>query len=94
MSISKEDVAKIATLSRLSLEENKLDQFSDQLSGILKYMQKLNELETTNVEPLYSPVDQTTVLREDVVEKKFTREELLANAPEDDGQYLIVPRII
>ncbi|WP_457572048.1 Asp-tRNA(Asn)/Glu-tRNA(Gln) amidotransferase subunit GatC [Desulfovulcanus sp.] len=94
MSISKENVAKIATLSRLSLEENELDQFTDQLSSILKYMQKLNELETTDVEPLYSPVDQTTVLREDVVEKKFKREELLANAPEDDGQYFIVPRII
>jgi aspartyl-tRNA(Asn)/glutamyl-tRNA(Gln) amidotransferase subunit C len=94
MSISKEQVAKIATLSRLSLEEDKLDQFTGQLSSILQYMEKLNELETTDVEPLYSPVEQTTVLREDVVEKKFKREELLANAPEDDGQYFIVPRII
>jgi aspartyl-tRNA(Asn)/glutamyl-tRNA(Gln) amidotransferase subunit C len=94
MSISKEQVAKIATLSRLTLKSNELDQFTDQLSSILQYMEKLNELETTDVEPLYSPVEQTTVLREDIVEKKFKREELLANAPEDDGQYFIVPRII
>ena len=94
MSISKEQVAKIATLSRLTLKSNELDQFTDQLSSILQYMEKLNELKTTDVKPLYSPVEQTTVLREDIVEKKFKREELLANAPEDDGQYFIVPRII
>jgi aspartyl-tRNA(Asn)/glutamyl-tRNA(Gln) amidotransferase subunit C len=57
-------------------------------------MDKLGELDTDAVEPLYSPVKHTTVLRRDEVRKDYRREEILANAPEQDGQFFIVPRIV
>ncbi|MEZ7195779.1 MULTISPECIES: Asp-tRNA(Asn)/Glu-tRNA(Gln) amidotransferase subunit GatC [Pseudodesulfovibrio] len=94
MKISPEEVAKVASLSRLDLPEDKLELFAGQLGDILAYMDKLGELDTDAVEPLYSPVKHTTVLRRDEVRKDYRREEILANAPEQDGQFFIVPRIV
>jgi aspartyl-tRNA(Asn)/glutamyl-tRNA(Gln) amidotransferase subunit C len=94
MKISPEEVAKVASLSRLDLPEDKLELFAGQLGDILAYMDKLGELDTDDVEPLYSPVKHTTVLRPDEVRKDYKREEILANAPEQDGQFFIVPRIV
>lgn len=94
MKISPEEVAKVARLSRLDLAEDKLELFAGQLGDILAYMDKLGELDTDDVEPLYSPVKHTTVLRRDEVRKDYRREEILANAPKQDGQFFIVPRIV
>ncbi|WFS63617.1 Asp-tRNA(Asn)/Glu-tRNA(Gln) amidotransferase subunit GatC [Pseudodesulfovibrio thermohalotolerans] len=94
MKISPEEVAKVARLSRLDLPEDKLELFAGQLGDILAYMDKLGELDTDAVEPLYSPVKHTTVLRRDEVRKDYKREEILANAPKQDGQFFIVPRIV
>jgi aspartyl-tRNA(Asn)/glutamyl-tRNA(Gln) amidotransferase subunit C len=94
MKISPEEVAKVASLSRLDLSEDKLELFAGQLGDILDYMDKLGELDTSEVEPLYSPVKHTTVLRRDEARKDYKREEILANAPEQDGQFFIVPRIV
>ncbi|WP_319582165.1 Asp-tRNA(Asn)/Glu-tRNA(Gln) amidotransferase subunit GatC [uncultured Pseudodesulfovibrio sp.] len=94
MKISPEEVAKVASLSRLDLPEDKLELFAGQLGDILAYMDKLGELDTDEVEPLYSPVKHTTVLRKDEARKDYKREEILANAPKQDGQFFIVPRIV
>lgn len=94
MKISPEEVAKVAKLSRLDLAEDKLELFAGQLGDILDYMDKLGELDTENVEPMYSPVKHTTVLRKDEEKKEYSREEVLSNAPEQDGQFFIVPRIV
>lgn len=94
MKIKPEEVAKVARLARLDLAEDKIELFAGQLDDILTYMDKLNELDTSSVEPLYSPVEHTTVLRADEVRKDYSRDEVLANAPETDGQYFIVPRIV
>lgn len=94
MKISPEEVAKIARLARLDLPQEKLELFAGQVGDILDYMEKLGELDTDDVEPLYSPVNHTTVLRKDEAKKEFKREEVLSNAPEQDGQFFIVPRIV
>lgn len=94
MKISPEEVAKVASLSRLDLPEDKLELFAGQLGDILAYMDKLGELDTDDVEPLYSPVKHTTVMRRDEARKEYRREDILANAPEQDGQFFIVPRIV
>lgn len=94
MKISPETVAKIASLARLELPDDKVGLFAEQLGDVLAYMDKLGELDTANVEPLYSPVDKPTPMREDTVVKEFTREELLAGAPQTDGEFFIVPRIV
>lgn len=94
MKISPEQVAKVAKLARLDLSQEKLDLFSGQLDDILNYMDKLNELDTSDVEPMYSPVEHNTVLREDVEKKEFQRSQILSNAPEEDGKFFIVPKIV
>lgn len=94
MSISTDEVITVAGLARLNLVPEKQEQFAAQFNDILGYMQKLNELDTTGVEPLYSPVTHETVFRDDVVQEEYSREELLGNAPATDGTYFIVPRIV
>jgi len=94
MKISSEEVAKVARLARLELSQDKIDQYAAQLGDILGYMDKLAELDTASVEPMYTPVDQVSVMREDVVAKDYTREDILKNAPETDGAFFIVPRIV
>ncbi len=94
MKISPEEVAKVARLSRLDLPQEKLELFAGQLGDILGHMDKLGELDTDSVEPMYSPVEHTTVLRLDVARKEFSRDEILGNAPRQDGQFFIVPRIV
>lgn len=94
MKISPEEVARVAKLARLDLPEDKLALFAGQLGDILDYMDKLGELDTGDVRPMYSPVEHATVLRPDEPVKKYARDEVLSNAPESDGQFFIVPRIV
>lgn len=94
MKISKEQVATIARLARLDLDDDKLERFAGQFGDILDYMDLLGEVDTTGVDPLYSPAEHGTVLRADEVRTHCTREDLLANAPEADGQFFVVPRIV
>ncbi|EPR41459.1 Aspartyl/glutamyl-tRNA(Asn/Gln) amidotransferase subunit C [Desulfovibrio sp. X2] len=94
MKITAEDVARIAHLARLELTPEKAALFAPQLGQVLEYMDKLGQVPTEDVEPMYTPVEHVTVLRPDEVRREFTREEILANAPEDDGQFFIVPKIV
>jgi len=92
--ISTDDAAKIARLARLNLEAETLQRFAGQFNDILDYMDKLGEVDTSAVEPLYSPVEHGTVFREDVAVARRRREEILANAPASDGQFFLVPKIV
>lgn len=94
MKITPEEVDRVARLARLELTEEKRGLFVRQLHDILSYMDQLAELDTTDVSPMYGPVEHTTVLRADETRKDFARAEVLANAPEDDGSFFIVPRIV
>ncbi len=94
MKINPQEAARIAALARLTLDEEKCELFAGQFEGILGYMDKLGELDTSGVEPLYSPVEHETPFREDEPRKRFSRDEVLANAPEKDGQFFIVPKIV
>jgi aspartyl-tRNA(Asn)/glutamyl-tRNA(Gln) amidotransferase subunit C len=94
MPIAPKDVAKVAKLSRLHLDDAKLERFAGQMDDILAYMETLGSLDTSGVEPLYSPVTHETPLRDDVVVKACTRDQILANAPATDGQFFIVPKIV
>jgi aspartyl-tRNA(Asn)/glutamyl-tRNA(Gln) amidotransferase subunit C len=92
--ITPDEVRRVAALARLELDERRVEVFAGQFDSILRYMDKLNELDTSSVEPMFTPVEHTTVLREDEEFQAYTREEILQNAPEDDGRYFIVPKII
>ena len=94
MRITPERVAQIAKLARLELDEEKQRLFAGQFEDILTYMDTLNELDTSGVEPMYSPVEQPTPMREDNAAKRFERDEIVSNAPETDGRFFIVPKIV
>lgn len=94
MSISVDQVIKVAELARLDLPEAKTGQFLAQFNDILGYIRTLDQVQADGVEPLYSPVTHSTVFREDVVRSEFARDALLANAPESDGRFFVVPRIV
>ena len=94
MKITKNEVAGVAKLARLELTDDKLEIFVGQFNEILDYMELLGELDTSDVEPLYSPVHHESRMREDEPRKDFTREEILSNAPEADGRFFIVPKIV
>jgi len=88
-----EDVVHVAKLARLELTEDEKVKFSKQLGDILKYMEQLNEVDTTGVEPMNHPIDFSNVMRDDVVHYEHTREELMANAPDVEQDYFKVPKI-
>jgi aspartyl-tRNA(Asn)/glutamyl-tRNA(Gln) amidotransferase subunit C len=94
MHITTSDVYKIATLARLEIDEKQATVFAAQLDTILAYMDTLNGLDTSAIEPMYSPVNHATVLREDETTQHYDSEEILHNAPEKDGGYFIVPKIV
>lgn len=94
MEITREQVSRIADLARLELGDEKKEKFASQFSEIIGFMDKMNAISTEGVIPMYSPSENTSVLREDVVKKEYNREELLANAPKQDGKHFIVPKIL
>jgi aspartyl-tRNA(Asn)/glutamyl-tRNA(Gln) amidotransferase subunit C len=94
MKIGPEEVARIAALARLEIDPAKVGQFAEQFNDILDYMDKLSEVDTEGVEPMYGPVEHSTVLRRDRTARDCSRDEVLSNAPEHDGRFFIVPRIV
>jgi aspartyl-tRNA(Asn)/glutamyl-tRNA(Gln) amidotransferase subunit C len=97
MKISREDVLKVATLANLELSDAEVDTYRGHLDDILTYIDKLNEVDTSGVEPLTQVVavsaDDAT-LREDVIERCDVITEVLEGAPDPDAPYFRVPRVI
>jgi len=94
MTIDKETVDKVAHLARLELAEDETDKMIADMSKILGFMAKLNEINTTGVEPLVYMTDEVNVLREDVIKQTITHEEALLNAPKHDENYFLVAKVI
>ena len=92
--INLDEVIHMASLSRLSVSEEEKTLFARQMGDILAYMDVLARVDTNDVEPLYSPAQHPGPQREDVSARRRERSEVLANAPEADGEYFIVPRIV
>jgi aspartyl-tRNA(Asn)/glutamyl-tRNA(Gln) amidotransferase subunit C len=92
--IDKAHVKHIAKLSRLEMTEEEVERFSEQLSSIVGYIEKLNELETESVEPLAHCLEIHNVFREDVVKESFGVESALSNAPQRVNGYFKVPKIL
>ncbi len=92
--IDKEQVRKVAWLSRLDLTEAEIEQFTGQLSAILDYVAKMNELDTENIEPLAHCLPLSNVFREDIVTESLGTEKTLSNAPQTDGEFFKVPKIL
>jgi len=87
-------VRKVAKLSRLELTEAEVEEFTGQLSAILGYVEKMNELDTAEVEPLAHCLPVSNVLREDSPKESLGTERALANAPQRDEEFFKVPKIL
>ena len=92
--IDQSQVIKVAKLSRLDLTEDEVQEFTGQLSAILDYVEKMNELDTTGVEPLAHCLPVSNVLREDSAKESLGTEKVLANAPQRDDEFFKVPKIL
>ena len=92
--ITKRDVEYVAGLAHLSPDEDTKERLAKEMGDILAYMDKLNELDTGDVEPTMHAIPMTNVFRDDAVAAGLDREEALRNAPKSDGEYFLVPRIL
>jgi aspartyl-tRNA(Asn)/glutamyl-tRNA(Gln) amidotransferase subunit C len=94
MSLSAEEVAKVALLARLRLAPGELDLFTGQLNAIVGFVEQLGELDTSDVEPLAHGVEVRNVFRDDVRGPSLPREAALANAPRRNEECFLVPTVI
>ena len=92
--IDQAQVKKVARLSRLDLTQEEVQEFTGQLSSILDYMAKMEELNTDGVEPLAHCLPISNILRDDRVRQSLGTEKTLANAPQQDGDFFKVPKIL
>ncbi len=94
MKISKQEVEHVAKLGRLELSEQEQEKLTDQLSSILTYVEKLNQLDTKGVEPTSHVLDINNVMRDDVAAESLPQDVALANAPDKAAGHYRVPLII
>lgn len=94
MKITRKEVEHVARLARLALREEEVELFTAQLSDILTYVAKLNELDTKDVEPTSHVLPVKNVLREDEQGRSVEREKALLNAPDRTEEFFRVPKVI
>jgi len=94
MTIDQDTVEKIAHLARLELTGEEKKAMIKDMNKILGFMDKLNEIDTTGVEPMVYMTNEVNSLREDVIKHEITHEEALLNAPKQDGEYFLVAKVI
>jgi aspartyl-tRNA(Asn)/glutamyl-tRNA(Gln) amidotransferase subunit C len=92
--ITKDEVAYVANLARLSFGEEEMERFTSQLNDILRYMEKLSEVDTTGVAPMTHAIAQKNAFRSDTVDASLPGEISLANAPAARGNCFEVPKVI
>jgi len=90
----KMDIEKVARLARLELSEEEKETFGNQLDQILTYMEQLNRLDTTGVEPTSHAIPICNVFREDETRSSYPQEKVLGIAPDEEDGFFKVPRII
>lgn len=91
--ITIKDVEHVAKLARLALTEEEKAKFAPQLNAVLEYVDELNEVDTTGIEPMAHSIKISNVMREDEIKQEFSREEMLKNAPEEEDGFFKVPKI-
>lgn len=91
--ITRDEVRHVAKLARLELLEQEEKLMTEQINNILAYMDKLNELDTSNIPPTTHAIQLENVFRADQVEPSLDREEALTNAPLSDGASFVVPKV-
>jgi aspartyl-tRNA(Asn)/glutamyl-tRNA(Gln) amidotransferase subunit C len=94
MSLTRDDVEKVSLLARLRLADEELEAMTSQLGRVLEYVQQLEELDTSAVEPMAHAIDLVNVFAEDELAPSLDRESALANAPKRDEECYRVPAVL
>jgi aspartyl-tRNA(Asn)/glutamyl-tRNA(Gln) amidotransferase subunit C len=94
MSVDKQTVKKIASLSRIAINDADADAMVHELNGILKWVEQLGEVDVTGVAPMASVIAKQSVLRDDAITDGNVRDKVLANAPAKEGMFFGVPKVI
>lgn len=94
MSVTKDDVRKIARLSRIAVPEDQMESLAEDLSGIMGWIEQLNEVDIDGVEPMTSVVAAKLPMREDIVTDGNIQDQVLANAPKSDEGFFVVPKAV
>lgn len=92
--MTKEEVMKLAKLSKLEFDESSLESINKSLDDIFEYMKQLDEVDTSNVEPLYNVLDTIDRVREDLPQNTLDKNDFLGNAKQKDEDFVILPRIV
>ena len=91
--ITIKDVEHVAKLARLELTEEEKELYTKQLGDVLKYVEQMNEVDTSDVKPMSHAIDFVNVMREDKVVYEQTKEQLMMNAPDEENGFFKVPKI-
>ena len=94
MSIDKDKIKHVSKLARISVDEKKIDGLAKDLSSIFKFIEQLNELNTDNVEPLSSILNEPLRFRKDVINDGKIRDKILENSPNKNEEFFVVPKVI
>ncbi len=94
MSVDRATVHRIARLARIAITDEEAERLETELSGILDWVAQLDELDTSDVEPMTRVAAMTMKKREDVVTDGFCADDILKNAPKVDDHYFVVPKIV
>jgi aspartyl-tRNA(Asn)/glutamyl-tRNA(Gln) amidotransferase subunit C len=94
MSVTPEDVRRIARLARLAAPEDRLEALAGELNGILAWIEQLDEVDVEGVKPMASAVEVALPMREDVVTDGNIRDDVLANAPHAEEGFFVVPKVV
>ena len=94
MSIDKDTVKHISKLARISLDEKKINNLTKDLSSIMKFIEKLNELNTDKTTPLTSIINASLKSRKDEIKDEKIRDQILKNSPEKNEEFFVVPKVV
>jgi len=92
--LTEQQVRHVAKLARLKCTDDQIAKFTEQLASILEYVDQLDQVDTSAVEPLAHCLPVHNVFRQDEVQKSLSNDEALANAPQRDGEFFAVPKVL
>jgi aspartyl-tRNA(Asn)/glutamyl-tRNA(Gln) amidotransferase subunit C len=94
MTIDLKTIKHISKLSRISVDDKKAEKLAGDLNSIFKFIEKLNKLDTKNIEPLTSVAETTLKFRNDEVKSKDIRDQILKNSPDENEDFFVVPKVV
>ena len=94
MTIDLKTIKHISKLSRISVDDKKAEKLAGDLNSIFEFIEKLNKLDTKNIEPLTSVAETTLKFRNDKVKSKDIRNQILKNSPDENEDFFVVPKVV